>query len=82
MSSQQYDKDRTVKYKNRKATLPNIISPDVVATCEVRDEYPDESSPVLMEYCVNTKLDETDRDISEYDIETNLNATKMVIEKT
>ena len=34
-----------------------------------------------MEDCVNKKLDETHRDISEHDIETNLNATKMVIEK-
>ena len=34
-----------------------------------------------MEDFVNNKLDETHRDISEHDIETNLNATKMVIEK-
>ena len=53
----------------------------MVATCEVRDEYPDDSSPVAMEDCVNKKLDETHRDISEHDIETNLNAIKMVIEK-
>ena len=34
-----------------------------------------------MEDCVNKKLDETQRYISEHDIETNMNATKMVIEK-
>ena len=51
----------------------------MVATCEVRDEHHDESSPVVMEDCVNKKLDETHRDVSEHDIETNLNATKTVI---
>ena len=50
-----------------------------MATCEVRDEYLDDSYPVLMKDCVNKKLDETHRDISELDIETNLNATKMAI---
>ena len=34
-----------------------------------------------MEDCVNKKLDKTHRDIYEHDIETNMNATKMVIEK-
>ena len=64
-----------------KATLPKIISPDVMVTCEVRDKYTDESYPVVMEDCVNNKLFEAQRDISEHDIETNMNATKMVIEK-
>ena len=64
-----------------KATLPNITSPAVVEICEVRDEYPYDLSPVVMEYCVNKNLDETHRDIYEHDIETNLNATKMLIEK-
>ena len=50
-----------------------------MATCEVRDEYTDDSSPVVMADCVNKKLYETHIDISEHDIETNLNATKMVI---
>ena len=67
--------------KKSNATLPNITSPAVVATCEVRDEYPDYLSPVVMEYCVNKKLDETHRDISEHDIENNLNTTKIVLEK-
>ena len=52
-----------------------------MATCEVRYEYPDDTSPVVMEYWVNTKLDETHRDTSEHDIETNLSAKTMVIEK-
>ena len=53
----------------------------MVEICEVRYEYTDNSSPVGMEYCVNDNLDETHRYISEHDIETNTNATKMVIEK-
>ena len=81
LSSQQYDKYRTVQYKNRKETLPKITYPAVMATCEVIDEYSDDSSPVVMEDFVNKKLYEAHRDISEHDIETNLNATKMVIEK-
>ena len=68
--------------KKRKAKIPQITSPDVVATCEVRDEYLDQSSTVVIEDCVNKKLDETHRDISEHDIETNLSTTKMVIENT
>ena len=50
-----------------------------MATCEARDEYPDDSSPVVMEDFDNNKLDETNRDISEHDLETNMNATKIVI---
>ena len=34
-----------------------------------------------MKYCVNDNLDETHRDISENDIETNWYSTKMVIGK-
>ena len=52
-----------------------------MATCDVRDEYTYNSSPVVMEDYVNKKLDETNRDISEHDIETYMNATKMAIEK-
>ena len=81
LSSQEYDKDRTVQYKNRKTTLPNITSPAVVEICEVRYEYNDNSSPAGMEDCVNDNLDETHRYIYEHNIETNTNATKMVIEK-
>ena len=61
--SQEYQNDRTVQYKKRKATLPKITSPAVVATCEVRYEYPDDLSTVVMEDCVNKKLDETHIDI-------------------
>ena len=35
-SSQEYDKYITVQYKNRKATLPNIIYPSMMEICEVR----------------------------------------------
>ena len=75
--SQEYDKDRTDKYKNRKATqFLKIASPAVVEVCKIRNEYPDDSSPVVMEDCVNKNLDETHRDIYEHDIETNLNEKK------
>ena len=53
----------------------------MVEIYEVRDEYPDYSYPVVMEYYVNNNLDETHRDFYEHDIETNQNATKMAIEK-
>ena len=53
----------------------------MVETCEVIYEYTDDSSPVVMEDFVNKKTDETHRDISEHDIQTNMNVTKMVIEK-
>ena len=48
---------------------------------EVRDEFPDDTYPVVMEYFVNKNLDETHKDISENDIETNQDAMKMVIEE-
>ena len=41
LSSQEYDKDRTVQYKKMKATIPKITSPDIMDICEVRDECPD-----------------------------------------
>ena len=34
LSSQEYDKDRTVQHKNRKAKLPKIVSPDIMDICE------------------------------------------------
>ena len=52
-----------------------------MTSCEDRYEYPYDSYPVVIEYCLNKKLDETQRDIYEHDMETNLNTTKMVIEK-
>ena len=57
LSSQKYNKYRTVQYKKRKATLPKIISPDMAEICEIGYECPDESYPVVMEYCVNKNLD-------------------------
>ena len=53
----------------------------MVEICEVRNEYLDDSSPVVMEDCVKNNLDETHRDISEHDIETNQYAMKIVIEE-
>ena len=53
----------------------------MVQIFEVRDEYPDDSSTVVMEYCVNENQDETQRDIYEHDIETNRDAMKIVIKK-
>ena len=81
LSSQQYVKDRTVQYKKKKSSLPKITPPAVMAKCEVRYVYTDDSSLVVMEGFVNKKLNETHIDISKHDIEINLNDTKMVIEK-
>ena len=44
--------------------------------CEVRDECPDDTYPVLMGNFVNKNLDEIHRDISGNDIETNWDAMK------
>ena len=49
--------------------------------CKLRDEFPHDTYLVVMEYCVNKNLDETQRDISEHGIETNWDAMKMVIEE-
>ena len=66
---QEYEKDRTVQYKKSKSTqFFKITPPAVVEICEFRDEYPDDSSPILMEDCVNNNLNETHIDISEHDI--------------
>ena len=68
LSSQEYDKDRTGQYKKSKGTLPNTTYPDMIEICKVRDEFTDDTSPVLMEDCVNKNLDEPHRDTSEHDI--------------
>ena len=47
--------------------------------CEERDKFPDEKSPVAMEACVNNKLDEIHRDITENETETKRDTMKMVI---
>ena len=59
LSSQEYNKERTVQLQKRKATLSKITSSVMVEICEVRDEYPDVLSTVVMEDCVNKNLDET-----------------------
>ena len=52
----------------------------MVEICEVRNEYPDASYPVVMEDCVDNNSGETQRNMFEQNIKTNLDATKMVIE--
>ena len=49
--------------------------------CEVRDECPDNTYPVVMEDCVNKSINETHRDISEHDKESNWYDMRMLIEK-
>ena len=49
--------------------------------CEVRDEFTDDKYPFVMEYFVNTNLDEIHRHITEHDIETIWDAMKRVIEE-
>ena len=51
LSSQEYDKDRTVQHKNRKAKLPKIVSPDIMDICEA--EFSDGTSPIENEEGVN-----------------------------
>ena len=48
---------------------------------EVRYKFPDDTTPVMMEDCINNYLYETHRDVSENDKETNQYAMKMVIEE-
>ena len=79
--SQEYDRDRTVQYKQREAKLPNITSPDMIDICEVRDEYHDDTSPVVMGAYVNKNLYEIHRDVSELDIENIRDTMKMIIEE-
>ena len=47
---------------------------------EVRDELPDDTSPVVMEDGVNKNLYKIHIDIAEHEIETNRYVMKMVIE--
>ena len=49
--------------------------------CEVRDEFPDYTSPFVMEDSVNNNLDEIHRDITEHYIENNRDPMKMIIEE-
>ena len=53
MSSQEYDKDRTVQHKTRKATPPKIAPPAKTSTSEA--EFSDYTSPIENEEGVNVK---------------------------
>ena len=56
LSFQEYDKDRKLQHKNRKATLPHIASP---AMMDIREaEFPDDISPVDMQEGVNDRKDD------------------------
>ena len=64
-----------------KASIPKITPPAVVEIYEVRYECSDDSYAGVMEDCVNKNLDVTHIYVYEYDIENNVDAIKMVIEK-
>ena len=53
---QEYDKDRKLQHKNRKATLPKITSPAMMDICEA--ELPDYTSPVYTEEGVHYRKDD------------------------
>ena len=66
----QHKKKKTVLLENKspltcimksKATPPNITSPDKMEVCGIIDEFPDDTSPVMMEDCVNKHLDDITR---------------------
>ena len=59
MSSQEYDKDRTVQHRKRKATLPRIASPDKINTSE--EELSDDTYTIEKEEGVNYRKDDKDR---------------------
>ena len=42
----------------RNATIIKRTSPDTMDVCEVIYEFHDNTSPVVMEYCVNENLDD------------------------
>ena len=58
LSSQEYDKDRTVQQKKSKATLPKIVSPSKMNTSEA--EFSDDTSPIEKEEFVNYRKDNKD----------------------
>ena len=59
--SQEYEKDRTVQHKKRKATLPKIASPAMMDTCET--EFSDDSSPMDEEGGVSDRNDDKNKNI-------------------
>ena len=44
-----------------KSTIPKITSPVMMELCKLRDEFPHDTYPVVMEYCVNKNLDDISR---------------------
>ena len=58
MSSQEYDKDRTVQPKKRKATLPNITYP-------AKAEFSDDTSTIEKEEGVNDRKDDNNKKYDE-----------------
>ena len=56
LSYQEYDKDITVQYKKRKATLTKIKSPAKMDTSEA--EFSDDTSPIEKEEGVNDRKDD------------------------
>ena len=72
-----YKKEKTLLLKNKstltcmikeKATIQKITSPAMMEACEVINECPDYTSPVMMENCVN---DEHEDSIRKYLVEKN-----------
>ena len=63
MSSQEYDKYRTVQQKNRKGTPPRIASPAKMNKSEA--ELSDETSPINKEECVNYIKDDKNKKYDE-----------------
>ena len=63
MSSQEYDKGRTILHKKRKATLPKIASPAIMDVCEA--EFLVDASPIEMEEGVNDRNDDNNEKYEE-----------------
>ena len=63
LSSHEYDKDRTVKHKKRKGTLPKIASPANMNTSEA--ELSDGISPIEKEEGLNYIKDDKNKKYNE-----------------
>ena len=63
MSSQEYDKDRTVQHKNRKGALPKITYLDRMNTSE--GKFLDDTSPIYKEEGVNDRKDKKNKKYDE-----------------
>ena len=61
MSSQEYDKDRTVQHKKRKATITKIASLAKMNTSEA--EFSDDTSPIDKEEGVNDRKDDKNKNM-------------------